>query len=203
MIEKKIINLIPRKARAGDWLRVFAAAVSANKKLRNILLLAGIPVVLTLVQMMALGILDFQAAASDRMVREAKTRLSRAQSQALQMEKQKSDLLKEEAAKRQRLDYLLSSSSGDKKYAEALAAIGGLMPKDLWINEVALTDGQIQITGAAVNSDLIIAFTDKMDKSGFFKNSIFSSSEKQSVESYTIYNFQVAAEPVLAALAKS
>lgn len=199
-MKHKTINLIPGDTRKARGLGLAGAFLNKHKLLRNGLVVVSLPLALTLAQAGYIAMLKLKVVSANDRARLAKIHINQMQSQALQLEKQKSDLLKEEAAKKQALDQLMSTSSGNKKYASILAKMEKLMPRDLWFNELLLTDSEVQIVGAAVNTDLIIQFTEQMDKSGFFKNSIFNSSEKQTVESHVIYNFKVSAEPVWAAL---
>ena len=201
MTGKKTINLIPGAIAKKSAKKGAPGLLGRHKMITTFVVLALIPAALFAKQVYEIGIMEAKLAASKNKVQQTKVSLNQTQSQSLQLEKQKSDLLKELATRTQSLQLLLSTTPGNQNYAGLLEALVGLMPQDVWLGQIVLTDGQIQLTGAALNPELIVQFTTQMDKSGEFKNSALSSSERQALDSRTIYNFKVAAEPIWAALA--
>ena len=202
MSGKKTVNLIPRaivKKTAGK--KSAPGLFGQHKIIVTFFVLALIPAALFAKQMYEISIMEAKLAASKNKVQQTKASLNQTQSQSLQLEKQKSDLLKELATRKQSLDLLLSTTPGNQNYAGLLEALIGFMPQDVWLGQIVLTDGQIQLTGAALNPELIVQFTTQMDKSGSFKNSALGSSERQALGARTVYNFKVSAEPVWASLA--
>jgi len=145
---------------------------------------------------MKIDVLKWRAEESKLLSQSAKVKLQQAQSQLLQLEKQKSGLVKEESVKKQRLELLLSTSSKERKYSSLLTFIATLVPQELWINQFVISESQIQISGTTLNPQLIIQFMNQLDNSGAFTNSHFASSEKQVIESHTVHNFQITTDPV-------
>jgi len=202
MIKTKQINLI-----SGEFLKksLFARLcriLARNKKIRNFAILLVALAAFSILQLAALGALKWQVAGTIRRAQEVKVEFSQLQSRSLQLEKQKSELVKEEGIKKQKLEQLLSSAARERKYVDILTLITGLLPPELWINQLVLSDSGIQIMGTTLNPQSILKFMDQLDKSGVFRNSRFISSEKQMLETHVVHNFQVASEPVWSALAK-
>jgi len=56
-------------------------------------------------------------------------------------------------------------------------------------------DGKgIQISGAALDSRLIVEFMDKLKDCSYFKEVRFVSSEKQVLDAHSVYNFQISVD---------
>ena len=102
--------------------------------------------------------------------------------------------------KKERLEQLLSSSSNNKSYSELFEFIAGLAPQELWIKQFSAGEQEVQIAGTTLDPQLIIQFMNQLDESGAFRGSIFSSSEKEALESHTVYNFQITTTPIWEAL---
>lgn len=195
MMKLKSINLIPKSALTQSLLKQAVIGLRKNKDLRN---LTVISLVISLSIVLRLGLIagiKHGLAGSKRIMQQTKLKLGQLQSQALELEKEKTDLLKQEQLQKQRLDFLGSSSSENKKYSKLLADISQLAPQDLWINRCVLSEQEIRITGSTLDNQLVTQFMDKLDQSGFLKNSSFVSSEKQVSDSHTIYNFEFTTQP--------
>ena len=194
MVKPGLVNLIPREALERPFLRRIKLIIGQNKGLRNFGLMALALVLASLIQTATLAGFRLRLASSKAAMQDARAKLNQLQSQYLQLEKLKSSLTKEELQKKQRLDLLLSTSSQGRRFYKLLALIPELTPPDLWINHLVLSEAEIQIIGSTLNNQLVAQFMGRLDQSGAFKNSRFTSSEKQVLESHTIYNFQVSAE---------
>jgi len=200
MTAKKLINLIPREAPKKAAAGGAPGFLARYKILGNIILLLIGPVAYAVWQAIEINTLQEQLKLTQGKLKGAKTNLNQTQSQSVQMEKEKADLTKELDGRKLRLQQLLSTTPAGKNYAKMLEELVGFMPKDLWLGQAVLGDEQLQLTGSAMSPELIVQLTNQMDKSGAFKGSVFTSSERQLVESRTVYNFKITAEPVWAAL---
>jgi len=200
MTKIKQINLIPREFLKKSLFERARELFYRDKKTRNIILVCAVVIFITLVQFMAVATLSLSLKFNRHRIQSAKLKLNRLQSQALELEKQKGQLSKEESLKKERLQQLLFSSSADKSYSGLFEFIAGLAPQELWIKQFSATDQEVQIAGTTLDPQLIIQFMDQLDESGAFKDSIFSSSEKEIMDSHAVYNFQITTTPVWEAL---
>ena len=137
-----------------------------------------------------------------RKMQAAKTKLSQVRSQALDLEKNKNELIKEEALKNQRLEFLLFTSSQETDFANLLTLITTYIPQDLWIDNFGITGSQVEISGTALNPQLITQFINQLNSSGTFNNSHFTSSQKLDIEPQPVHNFKITTEPVWEVLTK-
>lgn len=192
----KSINLIPKEALKRPLVKQFASLYKKNKVFRRFAIIFAGFIILNFIQALFVGISSWNLSRAKQNMQSAKVKLSQLQSQYLQIEKAKSALAKEEAQKKQRLDLLLSTSSQDRGYSAVLANISSLCPQDLWINNLILSEEEIQINGSTLNNQLITQFINNLDESNAFQDSRFTSSEKQVTDSHTLYNFQVTTQPV-------
>jgi len=131
-----------------------------------------------------------------RAIEDTKNRFKKTQSQNFQSEKLKADLTKEETQVKQLWDLLSSTESRGFGYSGLLLSIAGLLPQDVWITHLVMNDNEIQISGSTVSSQFIADLMTKLEECKDLKNSRFVSTEKQIFDSHTIYNFQIAAEPI-------
>ena len=194
------INLIPRELLKKSLLEIAGEFFSRNKKLRNIFIIIGIVVFFSIIQMLAVGILTLNLKLYNRRIQQAKVKLNRLQSQSLEFEKQRNELVKEENVNKERLQQLLSTSSSSKSYAELFEFIAGLAPRELWIKQFAVGEDEISIAGLTLNPQLIIQFMNQLDESGAFRDSFFSSTEKEVISNHTVYSFQISTTPIWDAL---
>lgn len=135
------------------------------------------------------------AAAAKYAVRDAKNKFKELQSDNFQLEKFKIDLMKEENFLTQRFNLLSSTLSNEREYSRLLLSIANLLPQDLWINRFIMDENEILISGSTLNSQLIAELMNKLEACKDFRNSRFISSEKQIIDSHTLYNFQITVEP--------
>ncbi len=71
-----------------------------------------------------------------------------------------------------------------------------LVPEDLWINDLVFREEEFEISGSALDQQLITQFMNKLDESRVFRNSRFTSLEKKVAEDHTLYRFQITTEPL-------
>ncbi|OGX45241.1 MAG: hypothetical protein A3G38_00795 [Omnitrophica WOR_2 bacterium RIFCSPLOWO2_12_FULL_51_8] len=196
MVKLKAVNLIPREILRKPLLRQFLSLCKRNRWFRYGAFAAAALALLVIIHACAAGLWQINFAAAKNAAQQAKTRLAQLQTQFLELEKQKAGLFKEQAAKQQELDFLSSTMSGEKKYSKLMALISGFVPEDLWVNHFTFSGAEVQIIGSMLNNQLVSQFMENLDKSGVFKNSAFTYSEKQVIENHTIYNFQITTEPI-------
>lgn len=191
----KQVNLIPREMVRGSILKQAGRAWRRNKKLRRIVLivLAGF-IMVNLLPLIMVGSSRKDAITAKKEVDNIKLEFQKLQTKNFELEKERSELLKDETAYRQQLDFLSTVSSEGKNYSHILKLLGELAPQDLWISRFVLKDSDIQISGSTLDSQLITRFMNELDTSGSFKDSYFISSEKQVFESHTLFNFQIGAK---------
>jgi len=190
------VNLIPEESIKKPFLKKLKAFAKENKKLVRsivfgILFISG----LLAAPFIIVNNYESRVDVTKSDVNNMKTKFKKLQSQSFQFEKLKTDLKKKEAAAKQRLSMLLSTSSKENGYSELLLTIASLLPEDLWINRFLMNDSEIQITGTALDSSLVADLMNKLEACKSIKNSRFISSEKQTVESHMLYNFQITTEP--------
>lgn len=196
----KRINLIPRELLKKTPLEAAGEFFNRNKKLRNIFIISGLFAFISATQMVAIGILTLNLNLYNRKIQQAKVKLNRLQSQALEFEKQRNELAREEGVNKEKLQQLLSTSSSSQSYSELFEFIAGLAPQELWIKQFSVSEEQINIAGLTMNPQLIIQFMSQLDESGAFKDSFFSSTEKETISNHTVYSFQISATPIWGAL---
>ncbi|MFH0935367.1 MAG: pilus assembly protein PilM [Candidatus Omnitrophota bacterium] len=194
------INLIPGELLKKPLLEAAGEFFNKNKKVRNILIIAGLAFFISAIQMLAVGILTLNLNLYNRRIQQAKVKLNRLQSQALEFEKQRNELAKEESVHKEKLQQLLSTSSSSKSYSELFEFIAGLAPQELWIKQFSVSEEQINIAGLTLNPQLIIQFMNQLDESGAFRDSFFSSTEKEAISNHTVYSFQISTTPIWDAL---
>jgi Tfp pilus assembly protein PilN len=196
MIKLRPINLIPREVLKKPLLKQLMGLYRKNSYLFILSLAVLCLLFFTAVQLLNVATTNMEATAAKQAMQDAKTKLNKLLAQYQQMEKMKTTLLKEEAQKKQGLEMLLSTSSKDKKFSGLLSFLAQLTPDDLWIDHLVLTGDEAQIMGTTLDNQLISQFINKLDNSKIFKNSRFTSSEKQVVESHILYNFQISTDPI-------
>lgn len=192
----KPVNLISKGALKDKLLERVKTFNRQNRQLTRFLVF-GLTVILlvTLIPILTLSGYRRSVASTKLAIEGTKIKFKKLQSRNFQLEKLKSDLTKEETQLTQRSDLLFSTSSKGKRCSELLVLFSQLLPQDLWINRFIMSEDEIQVSGVALNSQLIAELMNKLDQSKGFKNSSFISSEKQIIESHTLYNFQVSTEP--------
>lgn len=198
-IKLKSINLIPEEFFKKPLHRRTLALSGRNRKLRySIIIVLALSVVIPAIIIPLLNVHTFQYNLSESRAarQETKAKLEKLRSRYLQLEKQRANLLKEEQVKRQGMELLLSGSSGNRGYAKLLSFISGLLPQELWLTRLVLTDSEIQLAGSTLDNQLVTQLISKLEASKKFKHSRFVSSEKRIIEAQTIYNFQLSAEPL-------
>lgn len=196
MSKLKQVNLIPREA-LKEPLHRQLAALFYKKGIGSLLVVLVFSISLfSFFQLSTISRLQDQAAHFKKMTQNSKVKFNQSESQYLELEKTKSDLLKAQESKKEKLDLLLSASSSGRRYSALLAFISNLVPEDLWITHLVLSEAEIQLYGAATDNQLVSQFMSQLDDSHAFRNSHFASSEKQIVGSHTLYNFQMTTEPV-------
>lgn len=195
----KLINLIPEEFLSPPRPGHSAAAKKNRRPLYFVIIVLAI-ILLALIPILKMRILQDisrdNLSQAKGLILESKARLENLRDRYLKIEKQKSNLIKEEQAIRQRLELLLSGSSGNRRYSRLILFIGGLLPQELWITRLTLSEAEIQIDGSTLNNQLAAQLVSALDESKKFKNSRFTSSEKQILDAHTIYNFQLSAEPL-------
>ncbi|MBU1121499.1 MAG: PilN domain-containing protein [Candidatus Omnitrophota bacterium] len=196
MEKLKQVNLIPKEVLRKPFLRRLFLIYKKNTYLRNFsvffLIVAAASITLLSIKFSLKEDLEKTVYAA----KEAKLKLARFQSQLLRIEKIKLELIREDSSQNQELELLFSTKAMSRKYFELLTVMAELVPQDLWINRCSLFEDKIQISGSTLDNQLITQFMDKLDDSGFFNNSRFTSSEKQERDSHIIYNFQIYTDPL-------
>lgn len=192
----KAINLIPKEVFKKPFYRQILISYIKNRALRNVTIVVFCIAAASGFQVFMVSGFEQNLSRAKRAMQEAKVKLNQQQSQYMNLEKIKSSLVKEELQKRQKLDLLLAASAQDIKYSQAITLIAELIPEDLWINNLVLSEGMVQITGSTLDNQLITQFMHKLDESKAFMGSRFTSSEKQVADSHTIYNFEITTLPL-------
>jgi len=192
----KPVNLIPKEILKKPLAKQFLIMYKKSSIVRNCINISLLMLLIAASQYANLAVARDKVDISKQNMKLAKAKLNRLQSQCLELENEKTVLSKEQYAMKQKLDLLATTMSDDRKYFKLLALITELMPQDLWIDRFVLTEAEVQISGSTFNNELITQFVEKIGKSEVFKNSRFISSEKQILDSRTVYTFQVSAEPV-------
>lgn len=192
----KPVNLIPRGALKRPWLKRLMAFSWQNRQLSRFIVF-GFALILFFIAAPAIIVnsYKFKVSSTKRAIEDTKIKFKKMQSQDFQAEKLKASLTKEETLLRQRADLLSSTMVKNGGYAGLSLVISGILPQDVWLSRFIMNDDEIQISGSTVNSQLIADFMDKLEAAKDFRNTRFVSTEKQVVESHTIYNFQIITEP--------
>lgn len=127
-------------------------------------------------------------------IANTKVKFKKLQSQDFQLEKMKAELKTEQSRLAVMLETLSSTMGPEGGYVSRLAALAGAASRDLWLNNVVMDGKGIQISGAALDSRLIVEFMDKLKDCSYFKEVRFVSSEKQVSDAHSVYNFQVSVD---------
>ncbi len=193
MVKTKQINLIPKDHQKHG----FKWSLRWREPTVIVIFALTAPLFFYSVQRLVVGIrLKERVVESKDQLADAKLKLKQMQSTALDLEKQKSELTKEKDMKQQRLDLLLSTSARGKKYSTLMAFMVTLLPENLWMKKFALTETEVTISGTTFEPELITTFMNQLNGSKYFKNSRFTSSEKQVLDSQAVHNFTIMTEPV-------
>ena len=192
----KQINLIPEGSIKRPFLKRFKAFTKENKQFVRFIILGALFVSFLLAApVVIVNNYKSKVDATKSDINVMRIKFKKLQTQSFQFEKIKSDLKKKEASAKQRLSLLLSTSSKDNGYSGLLLTISSLFPEDLWMTRFLMNESEIQISGTALDSKLVADLMNKLEACKDIKNSRFISSEKQIVESHTLYNFQIATVP--------
>lgn len=195
MSKLKQINLIPREALNKPLLRQLKSLYRKHKALRNLSIIALIFITFNLIQAFIIGMFSLNLLTAKKNMQQAKVKLNQLQSQYIQVEKLKSTLSKEESRRKGKLDSLLSTASGERRFSELLRLIPELTTQELWINRLVLRQDELNLLGSSLDNQMLTQFIDRLNESKSLRNSRFASSEKQVMDSHTLYNFQITAEP--------
>ena len=192
----KPVNLISKSSLKSPWFKNLKALSEKNRQLSK-LLIFGVLAIFFLIAVPAFIVNSYKLklASTKRAIEDTKIKFKKLQSQDFQIEKLKASLLKEETLLKQRLDLLSSTAVKNGGYANLLLSISEFLPMDLWVNRFIMDDNEIQVSGSTLNSQLLVEFMNKLQESKDFKNTRFISTEKQVIDSHTIYNFQIVTEP--------
>jgi len=195
-LKLKPVNLISKSALKRPLLARLKLFVGENKQLSKLMFL-GFLLILFLAATPAFIVHNYKlnVASTKRAIADTKIKFKKLQSQDFKAEKLKADLTKEEMLLKQHLDLLSTTTVKNGGYFGLLLSIPGLMPQDLWINRFVMNDNEIMVSGSTLGSELVSDFMNKLEGCKNFKNTRFISSEKQVIDSHTIYNFQIAMEP--------
>ena len=193
MVKPKQINLLPRE--------ISKKIPREKRRGINVLLVlavfgCGAVVYSTSRQMLQMGSLKLRVNDAKRQMYQAKLKLGELQSQLLDIEKEKSVSAKQEDILKKRFESLQSAIAKEQKTSQLLAYVAALVPDDLWITRISLQDSEVQIAGTTYDPELITLFMNALNKSSHFRNSRFTSSEKQMLETQAVQNFTMIAEPV-------
>lgn len=192
----KPVNLISRSALKKTLLQRLKAFTGQNRQLSKFIVFGFLIVFFfTATPAIIVNGYKFKVASTKHAIADAKTKFKKLQSQDFQSEKLKANLIKEETLLKQRLDLLSSTMVKNGGYTGLLLSIAGLLPQDLWINHFIMNDNEIQVSGSTISSQLIADFMNKLEGCKDLRNTRFVSTEKQVIESHTIYNFQIITEP--------
>ena len=192
----KPVNFISKSALKKPLLKSLKAFSGQNKQLTKFIIFGFLLVIFfTATPALIVNNYKLKVALTKRAIVDTKIKFKKLQSQDFQVEKLKADLVKEEALLKQRLDLLSSTEIKNGGYFSLLLSISVLVPQDLWINRFLMNDLEIQITGSTLDSQLIVEFMNKLQECKDFRNTRFISTEKQIIDTHTIYNFQVVTEP--------
>ncbi len=193
MVKPKQINLLPREAAKRSprekkpGLNIFVFLLIFG---------CGALVYFTSRQMLQMGSLKLRADDAKKQMFQAKLKLGELQSVLLDIEKERSVSFKQEEILKKRSESLQATIAKEKKTSQLLAYVAALVPDDLWITKLSIEDAEVQISGTTYDPELITQFMNELNGSKHFKNSRFTSSEKQMLEAQAVQNFTLLAEPV-------
>ncbi len=199
LVKSRPINLLPKDTSGKFFARQIRKFYGKNYLLKIATFIIFVFAAMTVSQVAAISVYKYRLKAVKGDLQKAKVRLKQLQSEGLIYQKAKAGLLKEESIKKQRLDFLLSTTSEEKSYSGLLVQIARLLPKEVWVSHIIMSDTEVELAGSTLNNQTITQLMNKMDSTDFFTHTRFNSSEKQVIDSHTIYNFELTTEPVWAA----
>jgi Tfp pilus assembly protein PilN len=191
----KQVNLLPGDGFKGSILGRLRYFGRHNRRMAG-LLGASISVLLLSVIIPAFiaGGYRYRTAVLKEEIGSTKLKFKKLQSQDFQLEKMKAELKTEQSRLAAMLDILSSAMGLEGGYVPRLAALAAAVPKDLWLSSVVMDGKGIQLSGAALDSRLMVEFMDKLKTRAHFKEVRFVSSEKQVSDAHAVYNFQIAVD---------
>ncbi len=193
MVKPKFLNLLP----ASSGAKKSTSGFPGQGLLLILLMLILLPAAYYGVQQIVLvGKLRWEVAESKRKTHDAKLKLSQAQSQLLQLEKDKVALLTEEENLKKKQSLLVSTMSEGKSFSGALAAFAAQVPENVWLTQLALSKEEVVLSGTTYEAQMITQFMNDLNSSGKFSNSRFTSSEKQLLEAQSVQTFSMTTQPV-------
>jgi Tfp pilus assembly protein PilN len=196
MANLRRINLIPAEAPRGPLRGLLRGFGRLDYSLRRAIAIgAGAALLLLAVPVFSLSYCRARCGMAKGAKALRKSKLKKAQAQAFELQKKKADILKDQALRKERLGYLLSTSAEGRDYSRLLLCLSQVAPADLWINRFAINEKEIIISGSTLSSTLITEFMDKLDKSTVFLDCSFISTERQESEGRVFYSFQISAQP--------
>ena len=191
----KQINLLPREGFKGTLVGRLRYFGRYNRRMAR--LLGGAVLALLFLIIIPASVVHtykYRTALLKEEIANTKVKFKKLQSQDFQLEKMKAELKTEQSRLAVMLETLSSTMGPEGGYVSRLAALAGAVPKDLWLNNVVMDGKGIQISGAALDSRLIVGFMDKLKDCSYFKEVRFVSSEKQVLDAHSVYNFQIAVD---------
>lgn len=192
----KPINLISKGTLKMPLFKSLKAFTGQNRQLSKFIVFGFLVIFfLTATPAFIVNSYKFNVASTKRAIVDTKIKFKKLQSQDFQAEKLKADLIKEETLLKQRLDLLSSTAVKNGGYSGLLLSISGLLPQDSWINRFIMNDNEMLVSGSTLNSQLITDLMNNLEGCKDFRNARFISTEKQDIDSHTIYNFQIVIEP--------
>ena len=188
------INLLPADLRPTRGDHAFYFFSSAKGKYKELLYLAVFAVILS-------GVLGWQRfilwndqlkvhTLRAKLVNMKKQDARRIEEEKV-LEKKCAGLENEKQALWTRLFDLENASLSRGSAAAVLSDLVSLLPEELWIKELTLTDGALKIAGSATDTKTITDFIDRLDGSERFRDTHFGSTERAAPTDGGDFNFEL------------
>lgn len=96
-----------------------------------------------------------------------------------------------------KISLLHQSRQKSASWSTALIQISELMPTEMWLKKVYLTDEGVTVGGASLDNGVISKFMSKLDASPLFKDTDFKYIQKIDIEDVPYIEFEVTTDVVL------
>lgn len=134
---------------------------------------------------------QFQINQTKKEILKINNEISNIQTQFTQLRDANEKISKESKKVNEMISILEKAKKRKVSWSKILVHLSKLVPKDLWINKMALSEKEIHIIGTTFDNGNVSNFMVKLDNSDYFKQTSFTYTLKTSVAEKPVINFEI------------
>lgn len=174
----KRINLIPlsaRKASAQGW---FPKYILRSKTITGMLLLVFLLAAVLISNFWAMSRYKSKIALLKSKIKQVELDLENSKEIQARIKKDTDEASERNKYVQKRLSFLEGARKEAVEWSEVLLVLTKLTPANLWLGKISLKKDMIALNGTTVSNDNVSDFMLKLDQSGYFKETNFNFTQK-------------------------